>query len=266
MAVWCFTRLLKMLELMSTAARRDLTERVRLTDDEVVLWEDMTRRMTVPFHGDSIISQFTGYDDLLEFDWPGYREKYGDIHRLDRILEAEGDSPNRYKLSKQADVTMLFFLLPDQQLIEMLECLGYDFSLDHIRRNIEYYLARTSHGSTLSRVVHAALLARIDPDGAWPLFRAALTADQTDAQGGTTKGRHPPRRHGRHDRHRGAQLPRHRAAAQPTPHQPTHAARDPSPAPGRELPPPLVRPDLRRRPSGRRAGSRWGGTRNSRHQ
>ena len=68
-----------------------------------------------------------------------------------------------------------------------MECLGYDFSLDHIRRNIEYYLARTSHGSTLSRVVHAALLALIYPDGAWPLFRAALTADQTDAQGGTTK-------------------------------------------------------------------------------
>lgn len=36
----------------------------------------------------------------------GYREKYGDIQRLDRIIEAEGDTPNRYKVSKQADVLM----------------------------------------------------------------------------------------------------------------------------------------------------------------
>ena len=33
--------------------------------------------------------------------------------RLDLILEAEGDSTNRYKISKQPDVTMLFFLLSD---------------------------------------------------------------------------------------------------------------------------------------------------------
>ena len=51
---------------------------------------------------------------------------------------------------------------------------------------MEYYLARTSHGSTLSSVVHAAVLARINPDRAWPLFRAALSADLADIQGGTT--------------------------------------------------------------------------------
>ncbi|MEZ5582228.1 MAG: hypothetical protein R3F37_05080 [Candidatus Competibacteraceae bacterium] len=57
------------------------------------------------------MSQFEGYEDLQELDWQAYREKYGDIHRLDRILEAEGDSANRYKLSKQADLLMLFYLL-----------------------------------------------------------------------------------------------------------------------------------------------------------
>ena len=39
-----------------------------------------------------------------------YRERYGNIQRLDRILRAEGDDPNRYKVSKQADVVMLFYL------------------------------------------------------------------------------------------------------------------------------------------------------------
>jgi trehalose/maltose hydrolase-like predicted phosphorylase len=42
--------------------------------------------------------------DLEELDWEFYREKYGDIHRLDRILKAEGKSPDNYKLAKQADL------------------------------------------------------------------------------------------------------------------------------------------------------------------
>ena len=32
-------------------------------------WAEMSRKMFVPFHGDGIISQFEGYDDLEELDW-----------------------------------------------------------------------------------------------------------------------------------------------------------------------------------------------------
>jgi trehalose/maltose hydrolase-like predicted phosphorylase len=67
--------------------------------------------MFVPFHDGDIISQFEGYEQLEELDWAGYREKYGNIQRLDRILKAEGDTPDRYKLSKQADTLMLLFPL-----------------------------------------------------------------------------------------------------------------------------------------------------------
>ena len=66
--------------------------------------------MFVPFHADSVISQFEGYEALREFDWDGYRARYGNIQRLDLILEAEHDSPNRYKLSKQPDVLTLFYV------------------------------------------------------------------------------------------------------------------------------------------------------------
>lgn len=65
--------------------------------------------MVVPFHDDGIISQFEGYENLRELDWEDYRARYGNIQRLDLILEAENDSANRYKLSKQADVLMLFY-------------------------------------------------------------------------------------------------------------------------------------------------------------
>ncbi len=44
-----------------------------------------------------MISQFEGYEQLEELDWASYRGRYGDIRRLDRILEAEGDDPNRYQ-------------------------------------------------------------------------------------------------------------------------------------------------------------------------
>ena len=68
-------------------------------------------QLRVPLHGDGIISQFDGYGGLEPFDWPGYQERYDNIQRLDRILEAEYDTPNRYQVSKQADVLMLFYLL-----------------------------------------------------------------------------------------------------------------------------------------------------------
>ena len=66
--------------------------------------------MFVPFLDGGIISQFEGYDELEELDWDDYRERYPNIQRLDRILKAEGDDPDRFKLTKQADAVLLFFL------------------------------------------------------------------------------------------------------------------------------------------------------------
>jgi alpha,alpha-trehalase len=142
--------------------------------------------MRVVFHDDGIISQFEGYEQLKEFDWQRYRERCGNIHRLDRILEAEGDTPNHYKVSKQADVLMLFYLLSADELGEIFRRLSYPFDHNTIPRNIEYYLKRTSHGSTLSRVIHAWVLARSKRELSWHLFKEALESDVSDIQGGTT--------------------------------------------------------------------------------
>jgi len=187
MAAWVMIRALDTLELVGNDRCRELREMMKLGDEEISRWEDISRRMKVPFHGDGIISQFTGYEELKEFDWEGYREKYGDIHRLDRILEAEGDTPNRYKLSKQADVLMLFYLFSDHELRRILDRLGYELTDDQIRRTVEYYERRTSHGSTLSRVVHSWVMAREDRAHSWKLFTEALESDVSDVQGGTTQ-------------------------------------------------------------------------------
>jgi trehalose/maltose hydrolase-like predicted phosphorylase len=142
--------------------------------------------LAVPFHGDGVLSQFDGYDDLDELDWDRYRSTYSNIGRLDLILEAEGDTTNRYKLAKQADVLMLVYLLGPDQLLIQLDRLGYAVTPHALRRTVDYYLARTAHGSTLSRVVHASVLARLETARAWELFRDALAADLDDTQGGTT--------------------------------------------------------------------------------
>jgi beta-phosphoglucomutase family hydrolase len=185
MAVWVLCRAMEVLDLLSTVRRNELTQRLGITPDEITRWDHISRRMYVPFHANGVISQFEGYDALREFDWADYRARYGNIQRLDLILEAENDSPNRYKLSKQADVLMLFYLFSAEELAELLTRLDYPFSYDTIPNSITYYAARTSHGSTLCRVVHAWVLARSDRPRSLTFFAEALQSDVADIQHGT---------------------------------------------------------------------------------
>jgi len=186
MAAWSLRCAGRALELLAEDRTAELIDQLHIDDEELQRWDTVSRRMFVPFHDEGVISQFEGYERLEEFDWERYRKKYGDIQRLDRILEAEGDSPNRYKASKQADVLMLFYLFSSEELRELFDHLGYPFDAEMIPRNIGYYIARTSHGSTLSRVVHSWVLARSDRERSWELFDQALESDVADIQGGTT--------------------------------------------------------------------------------
>jgi len=184
--VYVLRTALKALQALPPHSRRDLQEALSLEPAELDRWQDIARKMRVVFHGERIISQFEGYDELLEFDWEGYRKKYGDIQRLDRILEAEGDTPNRYKASKQADVLMLFYLFSAEEIRDLFAGMGYDFDPADIPGNIDYYLQRSSHGSTLSNIVHSWVLARSDRRRSLELFCRGLESDISDVQGGTT--------------------------------------------------------------------------------
>jgi len=186
MTVYVLRTALKAIEALPPRRRKDLLEALGLEPAESDRWQDIIRKMRLVFHGDRIISQFEGYDRLPEFDWEGYRKKYGNIQRLDRILEAEGDTPNRYKASKQADVLMLFYLFSAEEIQELFTEMGYDFDPGIIPRNIDYYLKRSSHGSTLSNIVHSWVLARSDRPRSLELFHKALESDVSDIQGGTT--------------------------------------------------------------------------------
>jgi trehalose-phosphatase len=186
MVAWIAEITGRVLDMLPERRRRRLSERIGLTDQEIKTWKEMSGKMYVPFLADGVISQFEGWERLDELDWDAYRRKYGNIQRLDRILRAEGKDPDRYKVSKQADAVMLFYLFRQDELKRIFQCLGYPYTPDTLRKTVTYYDARTSYGSTLSFLVFAGVFAEIDTAASWQRYMVALESDVGDVQGGTT--------------------------------------------------------------------------------
>ncbi|WP_086315034.1 hypothetical protein A5821_002556 [Enterococcus sp. 7F3_DIV0205] len=187
MVVWLFEELEGILSLLNTQERTELFNKTGITQDNLEKMKDIRKRLSIEVNEDGIIAQYEGYFDLKEIDWDAARAKYGNIYRMDRILKAEGQSPDDYKVSKQADTLMLFYNLNKEKIDEILEELGYELPADYLEKNLLYYLNRTSHGSTLSRIVHAQLAEAVSfHDLSWTLYQEALYSDYQDIQGGTT--------------------------------------------------------------------------------
>lgn len=186
MTAWLLRRASDVVEMLVSAHRYEEIDRLSIDESEVAHWRDVSRRLAVPFH-DGVISQFAGYERLEPFDLDAYRARYGNIGRLDLILEAEGDAVRRYQVGKQADVLMLFYILSAEELRAVFEQLGYSLEPELIRHTVDYYAQRVTHGSTLSSVVHAWVLARADRHASWRYFTQALSSDIADTQGGTTR-------------------------------------------------------------------------------
>ena len=124
-----------------------LVERIDLSPEEISRWADVADRLVLPGPGeDGVIEAFDGFFDLEEVHPDDLRE---------RLLD-----PNEYwgwpngvavhtQVSKQADVVQLFVTQPDR------------FDNDVMAANVDYYLPRTSHKSSLSRSAYAIVLARL---------------------------------------------------------------------------------------------------------
>ncbi|MFP4090212.1 MAG: glycoside hydrolase family 65 protein [Cyclobacteriaceae bacterium] len=186
MVAWLMRKALQLYQAVPEMVQKMFRLKLNISKSDLDKWDDISSKMYVPFLDKNIIEQFEGYGELEEFDWESMKKKYGDISRLDRVLEKEGDTPNRYKAGKQADVLMLFYLFSESELADIFSTLGYDFDPKMIQKNIEYYEQRTSHGSTLSRLVFSWVSARADHRKSWNLFEEALHSDFKDIQGGTT--------------------------------------------------------------------------------
>lgn len=191
MAVWLFDKAAEIGEKIDPAILRHLINKIHLGFDELKHWRDISSNMHILIDNEGVLEQFEGYKSLKELDWAHYRSRYGNIHRMDRILKAEGDSPDYYKVAKQPDVLMTFYTLSPGEVAELLEKIGYQIpdALTLVRNNYAYYEPRTSHGSTLSKVVHSIISSYLH-DGhemAWKWFSEALKSDIQDTQGGTTQ-------------------------------------------------------------------------------
>jgi len=187
MLSWMMGRALALWQKLKDETRAKLQEVLSLREEDLSQWKDIHNKLALHLSEEGIIEQFAGYFDLEELDWEAYREKYEDIHRLDRILKAEGKSPDAYKLAKQADLLMVFYNLGVQEVNRILDDMGIEVPETYMRDNFNYYIQRTSHGSTLSRLVHARLAWKLGmKELGWDLYRDALRSDLVDIQGGTT--------------------------------------------------------------------------------
>jgi trehalose/maltose hydrolase-like predicted phosphorylase len=187
MAGWIFSIAGNLWHELDKPSQDRITGRTGLNEAETLQWKDISSKLNLVISQDGILSQYDGYFELQELDWEYYKKKYGNIYRMDRLLKAEGKSPDEYKVAKQADTLMLFYNFDKQEVDRTIAPMQYQLPSDYIERNLHYYLGRTSHGSTLSRMVHALLANQIgDRKLSWTLYRDALTSDYQDIQGGTT--------------------------------------------------------------------------------
>ncbi len=163
-------------------ARYNLSQAARLvegnpavSDDERDRWVHAAERICDGFDPSTgVHEQFQGYFDLEPL-------QAADVatppFSADVILGHDG--VQRTQIIKQADVLMLHHMIPDEMRPGSLEA------------DLDFYLPRTAHGSSLSPAIHAGLLARVGRgDDAIELLRLAARLDLDDVTGTTAGGVH----------------------------------------------------------------------------
>jgi len=153
----------------------ELVEEHGGTGTEARIWRDVADRLV---DGYSAVTgrheQFAGYD-LLEPIL--VRDVATPPFAADAVLGRARTASSQ--VIKQADVLMAHHMIPDELEAGSLE------------RDLDYYLARTSHGSSLSPSVHASVLARAGRvEEALEFFKLAARLDLDDLAGTTAEGLH----------------------------------------------------------------------------
>lgn len=187
MVAWLFATIKQITDRTDSKTLQEILQKINFTDTNYQQMVEIAHHLKLDINENGIIGQFEDYFDLPTLDFDAYRKKYGDISRLDRILKSEGKTPDAYQVAKQADALMIYYNLNSNTVDDLLKQMGYQLPSNYLTHNLEFYLDRTTHGSTLSRVVYAGLTKLAgNMDQSWKLFRQALFSDYYDIQGGTT--------------------------------------------------------------------------------
>jgi trehalose/maltose hydrolase-like predicted phosphorylase len=143
-----------------------LSGRLGLDDAELAQWRQVAATMADGFDARTgLFEQFAGYFALEEIDLTAYD---GHSVPIDVVLGRERTQLTQ--VVKQADVVGLLALLPDE------------FPGAAASANFAYYNPRCSHGSSLSRAMHAVAAARLGlADVALEYFQQTAAIDLADS-------------------------------------------------------------------------------------
>ena len=188
MVAWIADTAPRVLNLLPGTRRAALRARLGLTDDELHTWAEMSRKMYVPFHAGRHRQPVRGLCrprgarlGALPRPAPATSSAWTGSSRPRVRIPTGSNWPSRPTRSCSSSCS------PTRNSVRCSTRLGYDYDPELARRTIDYYDRRTSHGSTLSLVTHAGVLAGLDPNSSWNRFLGALDSDIGDVQGGTTK-------------------------------------------------------------------------------
>ena len=142
---------------------------------EISAWLDLADGLADGYNpGTGLYEQFAGYSKLEPLL---IKDVAAPPIAADLLLGRERVA--RTQLIKQPDVLMLHHVVPEEVVP------------DSLIPNLEHYLPRTAHGSSLSPAIHASLLARAGRlEEALHWFRLAARLDLDDLTGTTAGGLH----------------------------------------------------------------------------
>ena len=178
LARWNLERGLEVVQLLRSSDRtawRALARRLKLDAGDLARWRLVAEELTIWFdHETRLYEQFEGFFGLEDVNAAELapRPFAGEL-----VLGRE--RLRRTQLIKQADVLMVMHMLPAL------------FPREVIEANYGYYEPRTSHGSSLSPGIHAAVGARLGlEDEALNYFRMASAIDLDDRMRNAAYGIH----------------------------------------------------------------------------
>ena len=178
LARWNIRRATEALTWLASVDRhraKTLRERLELKDRELTQWSQVADALVDGFDGETLVfEQFAGFHALEEVPVEKLRPR---PMAADLLLGREVTLTS--KVVKQADSVMLCHVLADEIPREVM------------RANYEYYEPITSHGSSLSPAIHAAVAARLgDMKTAREDFAMAAAIDLADNMGNAARGLH----------------------------------------------------------------------------
>jgi len=135
MSIWVFQKTSELLATLKDDDRKTLFGKLSFKDAELERWNKISKHIKLIISEEGIIAQYDGYFELKELDWDHYRQKYDNIYRMDRILKAEGKSPDDYKVAKQADTLMTYYNLDSDVVDSLIKGLEYALPDGYLKRN-----------------------------------------------------------------------------------------------------------------------------------